>query len=337
MFETLLLNLKDQLMPLCGQMMVMAKALAGLGCLTAIGMTAIRSMADNEPVNVWAYVKPISLGICIMMFEPVVIRALDGILQPIARATSSIAETQEADYNERSDRLEDELSRRKPSDLLVYRMTREAGTVAEENVGELSRSDYEEMVRRDLAADIEYKKTWFMGVLEVVLQVFSYAARMIINIVGTFFLVILGIMGPLAFAVACFPMFESSVSNWLTHYITVSLWLPIANLLTAALSLAGRVLCEQQLESLGGTGTVNSVLMLAMMVVGIFGYFSVPSLANWIVQAGGSGSYARNMSHAGRYAAGKAASGVRSGIRNVASRYGGGFKNVASIISKSSR
>lgn len=339
MFEELLLSLKSDMMPLCGQMMIIAKALAALGCLVAVGMTSIKAMADNEPFNPWAYLKPVSLGFCILFFDTLVVGSLDGVLQPIARATSAIAEMQEVDFYEKSDQLEEKASHLSPNPQVVYYLTKDeqkAGeTVVEDDLKEVRSKDYEEIARKELAADIEYKKTWIMEVLESIIQVLSYAAKMIINIVGTFFLIILAILGPLSFAAACFPPLENSFTNWLTHYITTSLWLPIANLLTAVLSRANCLLCEQQLESVDSTGTVNSILMLAMMVVGVFGYLSVPSLANWIVQAGGSGSYSRNLAQAGRQAATGAVSKARQGIGGVASKYGGGFKDIGSIISKS--
>lgn len=335
MFESLLLNLKSDMLPLCGQIAVIAKVIAVLGCLISIAMTTIKSMADLEPINFWKYIKPVTLAMCIMMFEPVVIGSLDGILQPLSRATSAIAETQETDYFDKSDQLEEERNQLKPNQNVVYYLTEDeqiADASAEEGKEEVTVKDYDEIARKKLAADIEYKKTWILSALESLLQVFSYAAKMIINIVGTFFLIILAIMGPLAFAAACFPILENSLSGWLTHYITISLWLPIANLLTAVLSRAQAMLCEQQLSTISETGAANSVLILAMMVVGIFGYMSVPSVANWIVQAGGSGSFTRNMTQAGKQAMGGAVSGARSKLSGIAGKYGGGFKDVASII-----
>lgn len=336
MFEELLLNLKSDMMPVCGQLMIVAKALAGLGCLISVGMISIRAMADNEPFNPWAYLKPVSLGFCILFFDTLVVGGLDGILQPVARATSVIAETQEIDYFAKSDELEEKKSRLEPNPQVVYHLTREeqkADQAAMEGESELTEADYAEMARKELAADIEYKKTWIMSAVESILQVFSYAAKMVINIIGTFYLIILSILGPLAFAAACFPPLENSFSTWLSHYITTSLWLPIANLLTAVLSRANYMLCDSQIEGISVSGTVNGILMLAMMVVGIFGYFSVPSLANWIVQAGGSGSYTRNMTRAGgkaaRVAGSKSAQGLAAGWRgakNLASRYGWGFR-----------
>lgn len=339
MFEQLLLNLKSDMLPLCSQIAIIAKAIAMLGCLISISMTTIKSMADLEPIDFWKYLKPLSIAFCIMMFEPLVIGSLDGILQPLAKATSVIAESQEVDFYEKSDRLEEERARLKPNSNVVYYLTENEQkadkVIGEEKVQNVTDKDYEEIARKKLAADIEYKKTWIMSALESILQVLSFAAKMIINIVGTFFLIILAILGPLAFAAACFPILESSLSNWLGHYISTSLWLPIANLFTAVLSRAQVMLCDQQLDSISVTGTANSILLLAMMVVGIYGYFSVPSISNWIVQAGGSGSYSRNMTNHAKQAATSVAGGIRNKLGNMTGSYGSGFKSVGDVINKS--
>ena len=45
-----------------------------------------------------------------------------------------------------------------------------------------------------------------------------------------------------------------------------------------------------------------------LMLIGIIGYFTVPTVAGWIVQAGGAGNFSRNLNRtatkAGSFAAG---------------------------------
>lgn len=51
----------------------------------------------------------------------------------------------------------------------------------------------------------------------------------------------------------------------------------------------------------------NSVYII-FMLIGIIGYFTVPTVAGWIVQAGGAGNFSRNLNRtatkAGSFAAG---------------------------------
>lgn len=347
MFEALLSSLKTEMLPLCSDMAIVAKAVAMIGCLIAISMTTLKAMADATPIDFWALLKPLSIAFCIMMFEPLVVGTLDGIMTPIAKATTAIAESQEVDYYDINDRLEEERAKEYPSSDIIYHLTKEeqaAQVKLSESDGEkIEEKDFKEIARRELSAQKEYEKTLFTSILEAFLDILSAAARMIINLVGTFFLLILAILGPLAFAAACFPMFESSISNWMTRYISTSLWLPIANLFTAVLSRAQLMLCEKQLDGISAGVAINTTLLLAMTVVGIFGYFSIPSIANWVIQAGGSGSYARNLTSKGGKAADKAMhkggqyarEGGRmmgKGARGIASKITGGISAIASKL-----
>ncbi len=47
---------------------------------------------------------------------------------------------------------------------------------------------------------------------------------------------------------------------------------------------------------------------IIFMIIGIIGYFTIPTVAGWIIQAGGMGSYGRNVNQtAGRAEAWRAA------------------------------
>lgn len=39
-----------------------------------------------------------------------------------------------------------------------------------------------------------------------------------------------------------------------------------------------------------------------LMIIGIIGYFTIPTVAGWIVQAGGTSGYSRNVGRAGALA-----------------------------------
>ena len=66
------------------------------------------------------------------------------------------------------------------------------------------------------------------------------------------------------------------------------------------------------------------------MIIGIIGYFTIPTVAGWIIQAGGMGAYGSNMSKAGAFAgglAGSAAGNVAGRLKQMqgAFRDAGGF------------
>lgn len=333
MFEALLASLKTEMLPLCSDMAIIAKAVGVLGCVVSLGAVTFTALANAKPIDFMAFLKPLSIVFCIIMFEPFVIGILDGIMVPIGKATSAIALAQEVDYYDKNDELETERAKEYPSSDIIYYLTKDeqaaqAKIAESEGTEKIEETDYKEIARRDLSAAKGYEQSIFMSLVETVLDILSAAVRIIINLIGTFFLLILAILGPLAFAAGCFPMFDSSISNWLTRYISTSLWLPIANLFTAILSRAQMLLCENQLEGVSMGATVNTTLLLAMTVVGIFGYFSIPSIANWVIQAGGSGSYARNLTSKGSQAANKGTNTLSKGASSVANKFTGGVSKV---------
>ena len=74
-------------------------------------------------------------------------------------------------------------------------------------------------------------RDWFRELLELMFA----AAALIIDTLRTFFLVVLSILGPIAFAFSVWDGFHSTLSAWFSRYIQIYLWLP------ADLPLASRV------------------------------------------------------------------------------------------------
>ena len=66
----------------------------------------------------------------------------------------------------------------------------------------------------------------------------------------------------------------------------------------------------------------NSVYVI-FMLIGIIGYFTVPTVAGWIVQAGGAGNYNRNINRTATKAGGVAAGAAGSGLGNIGGRLRG--------------
>lgn len=63
----------------------------------------------------------------------------------------------------------------------------------------------------------------------------------------------------------------------------------------------------------------SSGVYIVFMIIGIIGYFTIPTVANWIIQAGGMGGYNRNLTNAGR----KGGAMAGAAVGNIA---GGLFK-----------
>ena len=61
---------------------------------------------------------------------------------------------------------------------------------------------------------------------------------------------------------------------------------------------------------------------IVFMIIGIIGYFTIPTVAGWIIQAGGMGSYGRNVNQTAGRAGSMAGSVAGATAGNVVGRAG---------------
>ncbi|MDB5232006.1 MAG: conjugative transposon protein TraJ [Chitinophagaceae bacterium] len=129
--------------------------------------------------------------------------------------------------------------------------------------------------------------SWAREVIREFLELVFDTATLCINTIRTFYLVVLTILGPLVFALSIFDGFQHTVTVWLARYINIYLWLPVANIFGAMLAKiqANMILADQHAGSADFIMTDLAYLMF--LLVGIAGFFTVPSVANYIVNAGG--------------------------------------------------
>ena len=66
----------------------------------------------------------------------------------------------------------------------------------------------------------------------------------------------------------------------------------------------------------------NSVYII-FMLIGIIGYFTVPTVAGWIVQAGGAGIFSRNLNRTATKTGGLAAGAGGAVLGNIGGRLRG--------------
>ena len=90
--HTILESLYNEMMPLCEDMLGVAKGFAGLGALFYVALRVWQSMARAEPVDVYPLLRPFALGICILLFPTLVLGTMNSILSPIGHAAVQGAE-----------------------------------------------------------------------------------------------------------------------------------------------------------------------------------------------------------------------------------------------------
>lgn len=124
------------------------------------------------------------------------------------------------------------------------------------------------------------------------------SAALVIDTIRTFFLIVLAILGPIAFAISVYDGFQATLTQWITRYISVYLWLPVSDLFSSILARIQVLMLQKDIQELSDPNFVpdgsNSVYII-FMIIGIIGYFTIPTVSNWIIQAGGMGNMSRNI------------------------------------------
>lgn len=306
--------LYDEMMPLCSNMTGIAKGIAGLGALFYVAAKVWQSLARAEPIDVYPLLRPFALGLCIMFFPTFVLGTINTVLSPVVKGCNRLMETQTFDMNEyraQKDRLEYEALMRSPE--TAYLASDEEFDRQLEELG-WSPSDMVTMtgMYMDRAA-YNIKKSvrdWFRELLEMLFQ----AAGLIIDTLRTFFLIVLSILGPLAFAISVYDGFQITLTQWISRYISIYLWLPVSDLFSSVLARIQTLMLQKDIQELSDPNFIpdgSSTVYVIFMIIGIVGYFTIPTVTSWIVSAGGTSAYNRNVARAGSVAG--AAVGAASG------------------------
>lgn len=316
-------SLYDEMMPLSAEMAGVAKGIAGLGALFYVALKVWQALSRAEPIDAYPLLRPFALGLCIMFFPTIVLGTINGVLSPIVTGTHGILEGQVLDLNElqqQKDQLEHEAMLRNPE--TAYLVSDEEFDKRLDELG-WSPSDLATMsgmyFERGMYQLEKNIKDGFRELLEILFQ----AAALVIDTIRTFFLIVLSILGPIAFAISVWDGFQSTLTQWLTRYISVYLWLPVADLFSSMLAKIQSLILEKDIESLSDPtfipDTSNTVYII-FMVIGIIGYFTIPTVTGWIIQAGGMGNFNRNVNQAAQKAGNVAGAGTGAAVGNISGR-----------------
>lgn len=315
--------LYDEMLPLSAEMAAVAKGLAGLGALFYVALRVWQALSRAEPIDLFPLLRPFALGLCIMFFPTMVLGTLNAVLSPIVTGTHGILEGQVLDLNTlqaQKDELEREAMLRNPetaylvSDEEFDRQLEELGW-SPSDLGTMS-GMYMERLAYQLKQDI---RDGFRELLEILFQ----AAALVIDTIRTFFLIVLSILGPIAFAISVWDGFQSTLSQWFTRYISVYLWLPVSDLFSSMLAKIQSLILERDIEQLSDPAYVpdsSSAVYIIFMIIGIVGYFTIPTVTGWIIQAGGAGNYTRNVNQATQKAGSIAGAATGAASGNISGR-----------------
>lgn len=289
-------QLYDDMMPLCSKLIGVGQGIAGFAATWYIASRVWRHIANAEPIDFYPLFRPFVIGFCVMIF-PSVLAMINGVMKPTVSATSAMVKDSDKSIAILLKQKEDLI---KESD--IWKMyVGETGTGDRDKWYKYTHPDDNdgENMLESVGNDIKFAmakasynfrnsiKEWMSEVLQLLYQ----AAALCINTIRTFNLIVLAILGPIVFGIAVFDGFQHTLTVWLARYINTFLWLPVANIFG---SIIGKIqekmliLDVRQVQDYGDTFfSSTDMAYLIFMIIGIVGYFTVPSVSNFIVNAGG--------------------------------------------------
>ena len=296
--HAVLAQLYDEMMPLCSKLIGVGRGIAGFAAMWYIASRIWRHIANAEPVDFYPLFRPFVLGFAISIF-PAVLAMINGVLNPTVTATADMVTDSNKAIAVLLQAKEDAIKK-----TTVWQMY-----VGENDSGDRDKwykythpddpTGDNEGILESVGNDIKFAmskasynfrnsiKEWLSKVLKLLYE----AASLCIDTIRTFNLVVLAILGPLVFGIAVFDGFHHTLAAWLARYINIFLWLPIANIFGAIIGKIQEKMIAldiQQVQDAGDTFfSSTDTAYLIFMIIGIVGYFTVPSVANYIVHAGG--------------------------------------------------
>ncbi len=315
-------NVYNTMIGNCSALIGVGSGVAGFAALWYIGARVWGHLARAEAIDVYPLLRPFLIGIAISIF-PSVIGVINGVMQPTVTGTAALVDNSDGALAALLAAREQALQQSADWQMFVG----PAGSGDKEKWEELS-GEADSGLFSGLANGVKFQlakaaynlkntvKVWLSEVLQLLFE----AAAVCIDTVRTFYLLILAILGPLAFGLSVFDGFHHTLANWLGKYINVFLWLPIANIFGAVIAQVQQQMAQldiNQLEVSGQTtfGPTDSAYLI-FLVLAIVGYCTVPTIANYVVHAGGLTAHWRKTEQVVTGVAAGAGRGVQSIIND---------------------
>lgn len=295
--HSVLEQLYDEMMPLCSNLMGVGQGIAGFAAVFYIASRVWRHIANAEPIDFYPLFRPFVIGFCIMIF-PSVLALINGVMKPTVTATASMVEGSNKAIEVLLREKEKAVKETEPWKMYVgllgtgdrerwYKYTHDGADTSNEGLMEGIGNDVKFAMEKASYSFRNSVKEWVSEILRILFE----ASSLCIDTLRTFQLVVLSILGPLVFGIAVFDGFQHTLTVWLARYINIYLWLPVANIFGGIIGKVQQQMLRLDIAQINTSGDTffsrTDMGYLIFMIIGIVGYFTVPSVANYIVHASG--------------------------------------------------
>src|SRR6478609_6223743 len=291
-------QLYEEMLPLCSQLIGVGRGIAGFAATWYIAYRVWRHLANAEPIDFYPLLRPFTIAIAILLF-PSVIALINGVMEPTVAGTAAMVEDSDKAITVLLQQKEEAIKTTDAWQMYVgddgsgdrdkwYKYTHPDDTEGGgEGIFEGIGNDIKFAMAKASYSFRNSIKEWMSQVLEILYQ----AAALCINTIRTFYMIVLAILGPLVFGIAVFDGFQPTLTVWIARYINIFLWLPVANIFGGIMGKIQENMLKEDLHQIATNGdtffSTTDTAYLIFMIIGIIGYFTVPSVANYIIHAGG--------------------------------------------------
>ncbi len=333
-------TLYDDMMPLCSRLIGVGRGIAGFAAMWYIAAKIWGHIARAEPVDFYPLFRPFVLGFAILIF-PSVIAMINGVMKPTVTATAAMVTDSDKAIVQLLKMKEDAIKTTEYWQMYVG----PSGSGDRDKWYKYNYGDKSEGFFKSIGNDIKFAfskfsynfrnsiKQWMAEILKVLFE----AAALCINTVRTFYLIVLAILGPLVFGIAVFDGFQHTLTVWIARYLNIFLWLPVANIFGGIIGKIQENMLKEDLHQIATNGDTffssTDTAYLIFMIIGIIGYFTVPSVANYIIHAGGGNALLQKVTSIMSMSTRSATSGTVSMTKDA---LGGAYNKVASSMADSS-
>lgn len=299
--------------------------LAGLFTLAYVGNIFWNTWGKGQDLHVIDFAKPFVVLFCIMNFS-LVTGTLDALIyEPLKNGTTALVDKNNNVLDEWK-KYQDKLKQRKNQEM--------------ENASLIDRAE-----RWITETKEEIMGAWILcgvTIFNFFAQILCVLAKTCIICYSGLLRIILSIFGPVAFALSLIPYFKDNIKNWLGKYIGALLYIPICNIILYITQCFATAYFQLQIVDIDanpewyeGVIDTDKIWVPIMFLVSACAYFTVPSLAGFILSmaesagSAGIGSAVKSVATTG----GTIAAGIATGGASLTALGDGGFlQSIGQII-----
>jgi hypothetical protein len=288
-------KLMEKVTPFADSIGQVMGVVCSIGALLYIGSKLWKSLSSGESVEFLPLLRPFVVAFLALNFS-VVKRPVDFLVERVELLTYGYFEKQFGTVAEQAARVrkkvEEDAAARKKAEKSAWDAKLE-GKEGLERAWEYAKegANVAGKVLQGSAGN-------FLGnlskVLVSLLYTLVYAVKIVIiwyyKYVSIIYRSILGIFGPVAFAVAVFPGFKDGITNWLSKYVAICLWPVVFGVLNYLItSIQVELICSidySQWWSSGMAEAVTAWQCLLLIIVEVATYLTVPAIVSWLIPNG---------------------------------------------------